>query len=202
MLSTPEKPGSPWGLQKTIYNIWDLSLHHLSTLVGTSTPMTMTTYFLEAAQFLKGKDGGAEEEGELVNFLPKKRCFWPKRALSKSSKKCVNCNKIVKVKAFKVFVPTFCAFTQHLPPCKWAKYITSEKVPSPKRAFKCPNAFRFCLKFAQKKTFLCPNKQVVPPKKHFFSFLTLKKALFLCRKEVFFNPKKTSFCPKKTLCCP
>ena len=42
----------------------------------------MTTYFLEAAQFLKGKDGGAEEEGELVNFLPKKRCFWPKRAVS------------------------------------------------------------------------------------------------------------------------
>ena len=44
--------------------------------------MTMTTYFLEAAQFLKVKDGGAEEEGELVNFLPKKRCFWPKKALS------------------------------------------------------------------------------------------------------------------------
>ena len=43
--------------------------------------MTMTTYFLEAAQFLKGKEGGAEEEAELVNFLPKKRCFWPKKAL-------------------------------------------------------------------------------------------------------------------------
>ena len=41
----------------------------------------MTTYFLEAAQFLKGKDCGAEEERELVNFLPKKRCFWPKKAL-------------------------------------------------------------------------------------------------------------------------
>ena len=153
--------------KKTISNIWYLSLHHLFTLVGTSTPMTMTTYFLEAAQFLKGKDGGAEEEAELVNFLPKKRCFWPKRALSKSSKKCVNCNKIVKVKAFKVFVPTFCAFTKHLPPCKWAKYITSEVVPSPKKASKCLNAFRFCLKFA-KKTFLCPNKQVVPPIEHIF----------------------------------